>query len=694
MDVIMNRPPLRQPANPIERLAILGLILLGWALIVLSRLFGLQVLAHDKYTKLAEQQQEKLEPIDAQRGTIFDRDGYPLAISSPSHFLVVNPRRIPNKEIAAALIASVLKIDAQRLQHDLEEAALSKKHRGYYIVDQHVTDEQAATLRDMKLEWADVEEGSVRNYPDGAIAAHVIGNVGGQGRGAAGIELKLDKALAGTPGLERLERDGKEHTYASEITKEPTVGKNVGLTIDRHLSHVAQEALRQAVVENHAEHGSVVAMDPRTGEVLALENYPTYDPNERLHPGAAPYGREDLAVVAPFEPGSVFKVVTLSAALETTNLRPESIINCGNGVMTLFTRVIHDHKPYSALSMQDVLAFSSNIGAIRIGMQVGNKNLYEYVRKFGFARRTGIELPAEAPGILRPLKRWQPTSIGSVPMGHEIAVTSVQLAQAGSVIANGGFLVHPHLVAWTQEPDGRKEIMRYSQPVQVLRPETVANMRMMMRRVITEPGGTGHHLHVTGYTIAGKTGTAQIYDYAHHVYTHKYNASFLGFGPLENPSILVVVTVTGTTGEAGYGGWAAGPVFVKVMSEALRRMVVPRDVPEEIEELAAKEKSAADKNRRSNDVALAELSTPLSEEEMKAASGGTDAEGPEEAANADPSAPRVPDFAGKTVKDVMVEAAAQGIDVDMLGEGVARDQNPAAGTVLIPGEHIRVRFAR
>lgn len=690
----MSRPRLRQPADPLERLAILGLILLGWALIVLSRLFGLQVLAHNKYEKLAEHQQEKIEPVQGQRGTIFDRDGFPLAISSPSHLLVVNPSRIPNKEIAAALIASVLKVDAQQLERDLESAAASKKHRGYYIVDQRITDEQAATLRDMKLEWADVQEGSVRTYPDGAIAAHVVGNVGGQGHGAAGIELKLDKELAGTPGLVRLERDGKEHVYASEIAKEPTVGRNIGLTIDRQLSHLAQDALREAVITNHAEHGSVVALDPRTGEVLVLENYPTYDPNERLHPGQPPYGREDMAVVAPFEPGSVFKVITLSAALETTNLRPQSIINCGNGVMTMYTRVIHDHKPYAALSVQDVLAFSSNIGAIRIGMQVGSKNLYDYVRKFGFARRTGIELPAEAPGIVRPLKRWQPTSIGSVPMGHEIAVTSVQLAQAGSVIANGGFLVHPHLVAWTEEPDGRKEMVKYPQPVQVLRPETDATMRVMMRRVITEPGGTGHHLHVAGYTIAGKTGTAQIYDYAHHVYTHKYNASFLGFAPMQNPSILVVVTITGTTGQAGFGGWAAGPVFVKVMSEALRRTCVPRDVPEEVEELAAKEKLAAEKGKRGAEVDVTELSTPLSQDEMKAASGGSGAESAEEVASADPSAPRVPNFAGKTIKDVMVQAAAQGIEVDMAGEGIARDQNPAAGTVLIPGEHIRVRFAR
>lgn len=690
----MDRSPVAPPAKSVERLAVLGLILLGWALIVLSRLFGLQVLAHDKYVRLAEQQQQKLEPIHGQRGAIFDRDGHAMAISSASHFLAVNPHQIPNKEIAAALLASLLQIDAPQLQRDLESAALSKKHRGYYIVDQHVTEEQAATIRDMKLEWAEVQEGSVRNYPDGPVSAHVIGNVGGQGRGAAGIELKLDKDLAGAPGVMRIERDGKEHPYASEIAKEPSMGKDIGLTIDRQLSHVAQDALQQAVIENHAEHGSLIALDPRSGEVLALENYPTYDPNERLHPGEKPYGREDLAVVAPFEPGSVFKVITLSAALETTNLRPETIINCGNGVMTMFSRVIHDTHPHGALSMEDVLAVSSNIGAIKIGMQVGSRNLYEYVRKFGFGQRTGIELPAEAPGILRPLKRWQPTSIGSVPMGHEIAVTSVQLVQAGSVIANGGFLVHPHLIAWKQAPGEPKEIIKYPPPVQVLKPETVATMRMMMRRVITEPGGTGHRLHVVGYTFAGKTGTAQIYDYAHHVYTHLYNASFMGFGPMENPSILVAVTITGTTGLAGYGGSAAGPVFVKVMTEAFRRMGVPRDVPLEVEEMEAKERLAEkNKNKQADDVSLAELSTPLTEDEMKAASGGPDAASDTDE-SADPSAPKAPDFTGKTVKDVMMEAAAEGIQVDMLGDGVARSQNPQAGSVLIPGEHIRVRFAR
>lgn len=648
----------------------------------------MQVLAHDEYEKRARRQQEKLEPIDAPRGSIFDRNGNLLAISSASNVVVVNPKRIPNKEIASALLAKILGLDGKKLEPALEEAAISKRRSGYFVVSEHASDEQAATLRAMDLDWLELRQGSVRTYPNGDVAAHVIGNVNGEGKGAAGIELKLNKELSGTPGLLRVERDGRADSYSSELVKAPAVGENVGLTIDRELQNVAQEALKAAVIHNHATHGSVVVMDPKTGEVLALENYPTYDPNERLMAGEKPTGREDLAVVAPFEPGSVFKVVTVSAALETTKLTPETVINCGNGVTKLFGRVIHDSHPYSALSVADVLAKSSNIGAIHIGMQVGAQNLYAYIKRFGFGQRTGIELPAEAPGMVRPLKRWQPTSMGSVPMGHEISVTSVQLAQLGSVIANGGFLVHPRLVAWTQAPGQPKELTKFpaGDPQQVLEPRTVMTMRRLMHRVVM-PGGTASRLHVVGYAVAGKTGTAQIFDYAHHVYTHKYNASFLGFAPLEDPAVVIVVTVSGTTGVAGFGSVAAGPVFERVMGAALRRLGIVRDVPEEVEELLAKQKAAEDKLKKkdTDSDTVAGLSVPFTAEEINEAKGSEDDV---------PVGPKAPNFVGKTVKTVMEEAAAQGLEVDMLGSGLARAQNPPAGAALSPGAHIQVRFAR
>ena len=679
-------PPLSQLTKSQERTVVAGLILLAWALIIVFRLFLFQVVGHSQFERLARRQQERLVPIVAPRGSVYDRNGHLLAISSASQIAVVNPKRIPNKELAAALLGRILHLNAQKLQDYLEKAAASRRHSGYSIIDAHVTPEEAATLKSMNLDWLDVHQGSVRNYPNGAVGAHVIGNVDGLGNGVAGVELKMNKVLAGIPGSRRVQRDGKDVSYDSEIVKTPVMGKNLGLTIDRELQYIAQQSLKAAVLQNHAERGSLVAMNPRTGEILALENYPTYDPNDRLLFGEKPTGREDLAAVAPFEPGSVFKIVTLSAALETTNLTPDSLINCGGGVMRLYSRVIHDSHPHGVLSLQDVLAFSSNIGAIRIGMQVGNQNLYDYVRLFGFGQRTGVELPAEAPGMLRPLKRWQPTSIGSVPMGHEISVTSVQLAQMGSVIANGGFLVHPRLVAWEQERNGPREPVKRPEPVRVLKAKTAMAMRMMMRRVM-EPGGTAQRLHVIGYTVGGKTGTAQIYDYAHRVYTHKYNATFMGFAPLNNPSVLVVVTLTGTTGAAGFGGSAAGPVFVRLMSAALNRMGVPRDAPEQIEQLIAQQKKDAGiKDDEQDSDTVAALDTPFTPEEIAEARGHDD--------EIDPNATRIPDFVGKTTRDVLQEATAAGIEVDMVGDGLARTQIPLPGGQLVPGEHVRVRFTR
>jgi cell division protein FtsI (penicillin-binding protein 3) len=320
--------------------------------------------------------------------------------------------------------------------------------------------------------------------------------------------------------------------------------------------------------------------------------------------------------------------------------------------------------------------------------------MYEYVRRFGVGKRTGIELPAEAPGMLRPLRRWQSTSLASVAFGHEISVTTVQLARIGSVIANGGFLIHPHVVAWKQAPGGPKEIPQFAPPQRVLKPQTVMTMRQLMQRVVL-PGGTAQHLHLVGYTLAGKTGTAQIFDFAHHAYTHRYNASFMGFAPMNNPSVLVVVTVSGTTGMAGFGASASGPAFEAVASAALRLREVPRDVPEEIEALREKQLAERAKHKRkdkepidADTLASADVINPPTDEEMRQATG-EDAQTEEVL-----DGPKTPNFVGKTIKEVVELAAGQGIDIDLSGDGVARAQSIPPGRVVLPGEHISVRFAR
>ena len=688
----MEAPPLASLSKSEKRLVILGLALCAWALVIVLRLFELQIVGHERFLRMAEAQQEKLEQVQAPRGAIYDRNGHYLAISSEIPIICVNPLRIPDKETAAGLLAGILNLNRQDVLNDLLRAAIA--HRGYLVVDPNPSEEQVDAVRKLNLDWIDIRNGSGRTYPNGQLAAHVVGNVDAEGHGVAGVERKLNSFLSGTPGLLRVTTDVHRRGYNFEVERAPSVGKNVTLTIDSRLQYVAEQSLSEAVRKNHADRGSLIAMDPYTGEVLALANYPTYDPNERLKAGKKPVGREDYAVVAPFEPGSVFKVITLSAALETTNLRPESVINCGNGILRIGSRIIHDHKAYPALPMQDVLAFSSNIGAIRIGMQVGNGRMYDYIKRFGFGHRTGIELPAEAPGLVRPLSRWRPASIGSVAMGHEISVTSVQLAQAGAVIANGGFLVRPHVVLYEEAPGGQKMKTPLPKPVRVLAPKAVITMRQMMERVVTTQGGTGRRAHITGYSTAGKTGTAQIFDAEHHIYTHHYNASFMGFAPVVNPSIVVVVTVAGTTGAAGYGGEASAPAFKTTAGEALRLLGVPRDLPAELEEKQANGPEKNDKETE-DDLSIADLSDPPTLQDMQQALGDPSEDGavPVVAVN-EVSTPKAPDFIGKTVKDVVEEAAEQGVTIETKGRGLARVQRPGPGEPLPPGEPVRVLFMR
>ena len=366
-------------------------------------------------------------------------------------------------------------------------------------------------------------------------------------------------------------------------------------------------------------------------------------------------------MTAPFEPGSVFKTITLAAALETTNLKPQTIIPCGNGSITLFGRTIHDHNSYPSLPMEDVLARSSNIGAINVGLRVGDANMFEYVHRFGFGKRTGIQLPGESPGLLRPLKKWQKSSIGSIAMGHEISVTSVQLAQACSVIANGGNLVRPKMVMSAKTDP----------PVRVLRPETAFTMRRMMEGVVIKPFGTGYkYAHIPGYTSAGKTGTAQIYDFKSHLYTHLYNASFMGFAPVTDPAVVVVVTVNGAAGKAGYGGPASAPAFREVAAAALRLLNVPQDKPDEAPA------ETTDGESDDNDLAIADLSPSVPEP-------------------LEYDGPKAPDFVGMTMRDVVQRSAGEGIAVDFAGRtGVVRSQIPPPGYPLPVGQRIRVQLGR
>ena len=406
-------------------------------------------------------------------------------------------------------------------------------------------------------------------------------------------------------------------------------------------------------------------------------------------------GRNDIAITTPYEPGSVFKVVTLSAALETTSLRPESILPCGS-VLWLGSRAIHEHgHGYGPLSLADVLAKSSNLGAIQIAMRMGQDKLYDYVRRFGFGQDTGVPLPSETPGMLARLKRWGSTTYASVAMGHEIGVTAIQLAQACEVVASGGLLIHPRLIMKRQRPGEAPEDEPQRQPTRVLQPETAHTMRMLMEGVVLH--GTGRSARLKGYTSAGKTGTAQIFDRATGTYSHHYNGSFMGFAPVTNPTIAMVVTLNGTSGgTAGYGGAVAAPVWREVASAAMRILDVPKDLPDD----------ADDNNNEKfdvNDLSIAGLdpdvgpelvsSIPMSLARESNPAGQALFVGPV-APRPVTDGPRVPDFQGKTMRDVLQQATGSGITVEIVGHGIARGQSPRPGEVLPAGERVLVQFAR
>lgn len=667
----------------IGRLRVFARICLGWGIFLFLRLIDLQILEHQKYARQAQQQHEREVEIRAPRGSILDRNGQPLAMSGPVESVCINPLRLPDAVVAAELFSKVLHIDTGELLGRIASAVEAR--RGFMWVKRKIMPEEARRLRSFGVEWIEFRTESSRYYPKGERLAHVLGGVDHEEKGNAGIELALNKDLQGRPGLMRTTADVRQAVFEERMFTDPQPGADVTLTIDERIQYVAERELAAAVRTNDARTGSLVVMRPATGDILAMANYPTYNPNIAPAPGEKVDNRKNLAVTAPFEPGSVFKVITLAAALDTTRLRPSSSFHCGNGSFTLFRRVVHDAHPNGVLTMAEILAKSSNIGAIKIALEVGNARMYEYVRKFGFGQRTGVPLPGESPGVVRRLNRWIPSSIGSIAMGHELSATTLQLAQACSIVANGGFLVKPRLIA-KKERNGFIETEGPAAPQRILKPETAIAMRQMMEGVVLE--GTGKRARLDGYSSGGKTGSAQIYDYHARVYTHRYNGSYMGFAPVTNPAIVVVVTLNGTpSGDRGFGGRVAAPVFRNVASSALRLLDVPRDVPEIESENSEDEEPLSD-------LAAADLGEPPEQD----ASTVIAASAPENAA-ADlavtvvSTGPKVPDFYGKTKRAVLQQSWAMGVRVEIVGGGIARSQDPPPGVALRPGERVRVRFS-
>jgi len=697
-----------------RRLTCLAVIILLWGAAILKNLISLQVVHHREYAIRARSIQEVEVEIPAPRGTIFDRDGRPLAMSLASRSVFINPMKV-DVGVASDLLGYLLHMDRGELFLKIKQAA--DAHRGYLTIKRKLTPEEYDNLLNLKsrVEWVSLSHESQRHYPNGTLAAHVLGSVDFEEKGNAGIEKSLDTELRGTPGRTRLLTDVHRRGIAPQTSIPAKPGTPLTLTIDERLQFVAEREIAAAVIAYHAASGSVVVMKPDTGDILAMASYPTFDPNIPVERGEDAKPRMNHAFSVPFEPGSVYKVVTYSAGFETTDLRPETPINCNGGKLTFGIRTIHDsHAGIWVVPAATAFARSSNIGAIQVGLKVGQVNMHDYMLRFGFGQKTGLPLPGESPGKVYRLERWGKTSLASVSMGQEVSVTTLQLAQAGCVIASGGMLVKPRLVL--KRGDRTEPVPA---PVRVLKPENAITMRQMMEGVVLV--GTGSRARLAGYSSGGKTGSAQIYDYASKHYTHTYNGSYMGFAPMANPQVVVVVTLNGTHGESGFGGHAAAPVFKIVAGEALRVFDVPKDLPEnlpartlvagnpeDLNDLAIADLGGAGHNilQDTEDAETGEAETAPPEPPVYgphpvetapgAPLGPPAAAGPPPAVAAPPrpQGPRVPNFRGMTMRAVLAEAAAKGLFILPDGSGIARVQSPPPGAPLHQGERIRVQFAQ
>jgi cell division protein FtsI (penicillin-binding protein 3) len=683
-------------AKSARRAIWIGRLTFLWAVAIVVRLVVLQVVKHDDYVAIARNQHERLVPIRATRGEIVDRTGHPLALSIRTQSVVINPRRVVDTKFFAGAVAPVLGIPAPEIEKQVEERKqrpVGAPGRSYMVLKRHVSDEEVLRLKRLPFPYIESVPDSRRDYPNGTLAAHVIGSLNREGNGNAGIEQKLNADLKGKPGTMRVLTDSLQERYISWIEKPAAEGANLTLTLDSAIQYEAERALAEGMEAASAKKATVLVMRPEDGAVLALANYPSFDPSEVIpdEPGAqkaALQRRLNIAVQEPCEPGSVMKMITVTMGLDTGKYTENTLINCENGRFPRPGRkpITDLHHGYGTIPLPMVLIKSSNIGVAKVAIDLGPRTLWNYLMKFGMGRKTGIELPGETGGILRRLECkgpndhwcWGPNSHEYIAFGHEIAATAVQLARATAVVANGGYLVEPHLVEKKQRPraDGTMEnlpVLR-EKPKRAIDGDTSIQLRKIMQRVVLE--GTGKRAKVAGWSTGGKTGSAEMF-VPGQGWVNRHNSSFIGFAPVANPKVVVVVTLNDTPRQ---GGAAAAPIFAKVASAALRILQVPMDVPE----------TSAPETPEQVIASAPEKVEMLPGDPVKA----SEPEAPAVPPSPLLAGPRVPDFRGLPLVAVMRRSSAVGVEVEVVGSGKAKRQNPAPGSVMPADGRVRVEFAK
>jgi len=663
-------------------------VALLWTAAVFGRLSYLQLFAHGEYLARAQRQQQRTIEITPKRGIIYDRNLRALAMSVPVKSAFAVPVEIADESLAARLLSGVLGVP-----EDVLEARMASS-RSFVWISRKLPPEKVEAIEGLNLKGIYFQDENQRFYPKRDLAAHVLGFVDPDEKGLAGIEYELDSQIRSKSEKIVVMADARQRWFdGGEAQRER--GANVVLTLDEKIQYIAQRELLAAIEKTRAMAGSVIVMNPNTGEVLAMANWPRFNPNAAN--SAPAESRMNRAVSALYEPGSTFKLITLAAAFDQDITRPNEVFDCENGAIYIAGHRIRDHKPFGLLNVADILAQSSDVGAIKIAVRLGAPRFYEYIRAFGFGAPTGVDLPGESKGLLHRLENWSAISIGSVSMGQEIGVTPIQLITAVSAIANGGLLIKPHVVQ--QIKRGERLLpapasLSAAEPKRVIRPETAATLRRLMEGVVLS--GTGTLARLDGWTAAGKTGSAQKIDPA----TGRYSptqliASFTGFAPISNPAVTILVSLDSPVG-LHEGGQVAAPVFKRVAEQVLSYLDVPRDVP-----LNPRLMQAAYKRQISGEATTLEDFSPTDfsgqPDTPPVASNQAEPEpkshAPEVTMAADEGGDiSLPDFSGKTMREVTETCLHLGLEPLLVGSNLAVEQHPEAGTQVRRGAKVTVQF--
>jgi cell division protein FtsI (penicillin-binding protein 3) len=668
--------------SPRLRWLVVWVLAVVWMVAVLARVSYLQLFCYSEYFARAQRQQQRTFEISPKRGQILDRKGRELAVSLPMDSVFADPADISDADMLARLLSRVLDVPADELETKIRDAhtpvRLAKK----------LSPETVERIDAMNLRGVFFQKENRRVYPQRELAAHVLGFVDVDEKGLGGIEHSLDKLIRGRPGRVMVMADGRRHWYdRREAAADP--GASVVLSIDETIQYIAEKELARAIEQTHAKNGVVVVQDPNSGELLAVANWPTFDPNNA---GAYPDEvRMDRAVTAAYEPGSTFKLITLAGAIENGITNPDELIDCQMGTILVGGRLIHDHKPFGILSVRDVLAQSSDVGTIKIALRLGGPKFYDVIRDFDIGQPTGIELPGENRGLMRPIEDWSANSIGSLAMGQEVSATPVQMVSAVSAIANGGLLYRSRVVHEIRG-DAPAALRTHPAPTQATDPKTAATVREMMENVILN--GTGKPAKLDGYTAAGKSGTAQKIDPATgHYSKNQYVASFVGFAPVNEPVLTILVALDSPIG-AHFGGDVGGPVFKRIAEQTLAYLDVPHDIPipSDVETAKNLRRDSQQSNGASNGP---DSKSDANESSFQAvAKQDASQQSARTVAFDENESVVVPSLAGQSVRGVTEECSRLGLVPSLIGNGVALEQSPEAGTQVLRGSRVTVRFGR